>query len=571
VPAPPALQEAQEVQLSPAGEPKLNLASLPSTSPAEIATPTQCPDKVAEKSSPATPVAQEDKSWRNVSAVKTMHVSETSWAGRQRARRSSQREGEIATVSDEEIVRSMKSILNKLTVEKFDSLSGQILDCGICTALHLELLIQEIFDKATTQHHFIDMYADLCALLNKSGIVDATKANFKKILLNNCQASFEKHLTPPSNLAELDGEEKTAAAFLYKMQMLGNIRFVGALLVRKMLASKVMFAIMEEMLQDPTPEALETLAAFLMVVGPTFDNSDWVHGATLNAIFKQVETFARKASVSSRVRCLLKDVLDVRKAGWKDRRPKKIDGPLKLEQVAVKAAIENGSPLPAGITASCGDDWAVVAGTRASKAASPVHGKPIAPCAAVSSSRFLQLSQKIGEKKAEKKNKVSAPEASKKKDKHEAVKQEAAVSLEPKAALVFDEQACRAEISATLAELRVSYDVQEAIVRIANIAVPVSQQVSELCDILGHLSEEGSQDVRKVGFRLVVGLFVDKHWKPESAANGLRRFVDDMCADLKCDVPALPQILRDELHPALEPLVEAKVLDVKLHNSMMSI
>ena len=73
---------------------------------------------VVAKPSPATPVAQEEKSWRNVSAAKPLQVSETSWAGRQRARRSSQLEGEVAGVSDEEIVRSMKSILNKLTVEK---------------------------------------------------------------------------------------------------------------------------------------------------------------------------------------------------------------------------------------------------------------------------------------------------------------------------------------------------------------------------------------------------------------------------------------------------------------------
>jgi len=64
--------------------------------------------------------------------------------------------------TDEEIVCSMKSILNKLTIEKFYVLSGKLLACGIKTKFHLETLVDEVFAKATTQHHFINMYADLC-------------------------------------------------------------------------------------------------------------------------------------------------------------------------------------------------------------------------------------------------------------------------------------------------------------------------------------------------------------------------------------------------------------------------
>ena len=38
---------------------------------------------------------------------------------------------------------------------------------GIVTSKHVEILIQEVFEKATTQHHFIDMYADLCTLCHE--------------------------------------------------------------------------------------------------------------------------------------------------------------------------------------------------------------------------------------------------------------------------------------------------------------------------------------------------------------------------------------------------------------------
>jgi len=464
------------------------------------------------------------------------------------------------SMSDEEVVRAMKSILNKLTIERFDSLCGQLLNCGIRTALHLELLIHEIFEKATTQHHFIDMYADLCVLLNDNGIIDDPKVKIKKILLTCCQASFEKHLTPPSDIAELNGEDRSVAESLYKTRMLGNIRFVGSLLVRKMLASKVMFSIAEELLQEPTPEALESLAAFLIVVGPGFDFPDWSHIATFNGVFKQVEKLSKKASIPKRIRCLLKDVLELRNAGWNDKRPKKIEGPLKLEQVAAKAALENGGDSPAMKTNNADGEWAVVGGARSGKVFSPLSNKPTSlsflipsspkPVKDVGSGQAVLMSTNCAEK-------LESP-------KRDSVQ-------EPRASVNFDKDLCRAEISATLKELRISHDVSEAIVRIGNIGIPASHQASELNDIMAHLSEEGSQEARKIGLSVVAGLFLEKHWKPESATQGIRRFVEETCEDLKCDVPALAKIVCDEVHPAFSPLVEGKVLDPRLHAALLNV
>jgi hypothetical protein len=269
----------------------------------------------------------------------SLKVSDSSWVSQQLARRSATK-GESSDFSDEDIVRKMKSILNKLTLEKFSELSRQLISCGIRTTLHLETLILEVFEKATTQHHFISMYADLCAILHsyfaENPIANDSKKNFKKILLNACQASFERHLTPPASLTQLDGEDLAEAELQYKMRMLGNIRFVGALLVRKMLACKVMFAIIEELLGDPTPEALESLASLLTVIGPTFDVPEWPHRVMLTAVFDQLQGIVEKGATSSRVRCLLKDVLELRAASWQDRKPKRMEGPSTLEQVAQK-------------------------------------------------------------------------------------------------------------------------------------------------------------------------------------------------------------------------------------------
>lgn len=85
----------------------------------------------------------------------------------------------------------MKAILNKLTLEKFDELFEQLTRCGIATTEHVSILMTEVFAKATTQHHFIEMYAKLCVSLNDWFLNNVKDGTFKNILLDQCQRAFE--------------------------------------------------------------------------------------------------------------------------------------------------------------------------------------------------------------------------------------------------------------------------------------------------------------------------------------------------------------------------------------------
>jgi len=278
-----------------------------------------------------------------------LHASANSWAAGQRSRRNRTEQGEEG-LSHEDMTRRIKSILNKLTLEKFPALFTQLVSCGIQNKMHLKVLICEILDKATVQHHFIDMYADLCSTLQAhfSQFEDNTtkKPNFKKLLLDAVQASFEQSFSAPVSLKRLEGDEQRAAEQKYKMQMLGNIKFVGALLVRKMLAVPVMFAIIDELLGDSSPESLEALAAFLTVVGPAFDQPGFTQQFILTAIFDQVDAKTKDCEIKKRIRCLLKDVLELRASGWLDHKPKRLEGPSTLREVAQKVRFEAESSSP---------------------------------------------------------------------------------------------------------------------------------------------------------------------------------------------------------------------------------
>lgn len=454
----------------------------------------------------STPKMDRDRSDTEASGAEAstcrsrLRSSETSWAVRQRS----------CTGDDAKVTRAIKSILNKLTLERFPQLYQQLTSCGITALSHVEYLIKEVFEKATTQHHFIDMYADLCTLLhehftlhpvvNDAKTPSNTKFSFKRLLLNECQASFERYLTPPSEIGSMtDFEERTLAETRYKTRMLGNIRLVGALLTRKMLAAKIMFAVMDELTQDPTPEALESLAALLTVVGPVFDTPDWQGRPVLIGIFHRVRELV-KLGCEPRARCLLQDVLDLRASGWEDRKPKRTESPMMLSEVAEVAAIDDGTPRSRG---------------------------SITPSHQLRVQRLSQMQQR------------QASDASEQGEER-----------------AFDREAFREELHNVFCELRCSHDEAGAAMRLADLRRPrAREQIAELHHLLGEAAQERDAWVRSACFRLAVGLFGGRGCEMEVLAKGLQTFATEVCEDLRVDVPALPRVVREELVPVIAPLV----------------
>lgn len=394
---------------------------------------------------------------RQTTTSEGLKVTGTSWAAQQRARRS-----ELSEMDSAEVERKLKSILNKLTLTNFDSLCQQLLECGVWAASHLELLIGELFEKATTQHHFIDMYADLCVVLHDhfgasppAGTDE--RFSFKRLLLNACQVSFEKHLAPPEGLDSLSAEDRTEAEVRYKTKMLGNIRFVGALLVRQILASKVLLAIIAELLSNPTREALEALAALLTVVGPAFDVDEWAHRSKLDAVFAEMAAIAARPGCEPRSRCLLKDVLDMRKQGWRDRRPKQREAPM----------AQRGDAAPKGQCATIGRRTSA-AGLQAPRAALAVK-----PPAEGSSAAFrAELAKMLSE--------------------------------------------IRNSEDASEAALRI----------VQQLPPPAGEQPEEFNHMLTQICQESTGRCRRAAFWAAAGVFLEGRWRPAAARQGLQKFVD---------------------------------------------
>jgi len=519
-----------------------------------------------------------------------LESSQNSWAMAQKDKKQD---------ADEAIIRQMKSILNKLTVEKFDTLYCRLLECGISTQEHMEVLVKEVFEKATLQHHFIEMYTGLCIKLTEAfkqrGESEASfeGINFRKILLNQCQDSFETYLKPPEALDKLEGEEFFEAKVRYKTKMLGNMKFVGQLLINKALSSKVAIQCMEELLENSSEETLETLCAFLTTIGPEFDHKEWKSFDALNATFKKVARLSKDATIDNRIRCLLKDLLDLRATSYQGHRPsKEPEGPKKMADVkqqwekdmAAQDSSKSGAGKrvsPISTTGQDVDEWETVgpssrrggksAGGSAqsnatpssrfqgsgnsfgaqerwsrpdkSSMASPAKGwkevknsptgadllKPVTPSAPTKGRSLLALSAQTTKLAPSSSLTGAAASAS-----------SMAASEDRKA------QQFRTEVANVMRELAASHDVEEALRRVRETPLAVRHQIEALQKVIVIIVEYSSE-ARPCLWSFVSRLLAEGFLQKASVVDGLERWLgSESYEDLKMDAPKLDSIVSDE-------------------------
>ncbi|XP_057450984.1 eukaryotic translation initiation factor 4G-like isoform X2 [Lotus japonicus] len=258
---------------------------------------------------------------------------------------------EVGKVSDTEEVkqRQLKGILNKLTPQNFDRLFEQVKAVNIDNAITLTGVISQIFEKALMEPTFCEMYANFCSHL-ASELPDFSENNekitFKRLLLNKCQEEFERgeREQEEANKVEEDGikqsdEEREAKRVKARRRMLGNIRLIGELYKKRMLTERIMHECIKKLLgqyQDPDEEDVEALCKLMSTIGEMIDHPKAKEH--MDAYFERMKIFSNNINLSSRVRFMLKDAIDLRKNKWQQRR--KVEGPKKIEEVHRDAAQE---------------------------------------------------------------------------------------------------------------------------------------------------------------------------------------------------------------------------------------
>ncbi|XP_019712219.1 eukaryotic translation initiation factor 4 gamma 3 isoform X4 [Hippocampus comes] len=259
------------------------------------------------------------------------------------------------TLRTQELFRKVRSILNKLTPQKFSQLMKQVTDLTIDTEERLKGVIDLVFEKAIDEPSFSVAYGNMCRCLAELRVQIADKpnntVNFRKLLLHRCQKEFEKDKVDDvvfeKKQKELDSadsstererlqEELEEAKDKARRRSIGNIKFIGELFKLKMLTEAIMHDCVVKLLKNHDEESLECLCRLLTTIGKDLDFEK--AKPRMDQYFNQMEKIVKERKTSSRIRFMLQDVIDQRLHNWVSRRADQ--GPKTIEQIHKEAKIE---------------------------------------------------------------------------------------------------------------------------------------------------------------------------------------------------------------------------------------
>ncbi|XP_049602389.1 eukaryotic translation initiation factor 4 gamma 1a isoform X6 [Syngnathus scovelli] len=259
-----------------------------------------------------------------------------------------------AQAQTQELLKRLRSILNKLTPQKFQELMNQVKELTIDTEERLKGAIDLIFEKAISEPSFSVAYANMCRCLSGLKVPATDKpgysVTFHKLLVNRCQKEFEKDqdddvfFEKKQKEMEAAKEEDRERLRLEleegrdkaRRRSLGNIKFIGELFKFKMLTEAIMHDCVVKLLKNHDEESLECLCRLLSTIGKDLDFEK--AKPLMDQYFHQMGKIIKEKKTSSRIRFVMQDVLDLRRCNWVPRRGDQ--GPKTIEQIHKDAEME---------------------------------------------------------------------------------------------------------------------------------------------------------------------------------------------------------------------------------------
>uniref|UniRef100_A0A8C5G9D2 MIF4G domain-containing protein n=1 Tax=Gouania willdenowi TaxID=441366 RepID=A0A8C5G9D2_GOUWI len=296
-----------------------------------MATPQQCPVPAGPHDGSREPLQRmEPKRIINMSVNDHVQLNKAEKAWKPSTNKSvcssqPKKQEERDSEQTKDLLKKFRSILNKLTPQKFEKLMTQVQMLTIDTEERLKDVIDLTFEKAISEPAFSEIYAKMCSFLNglkvQSKENPECQADFRKLLLNRCQKEFEKD-------KDINEEEK--------QRSVGNIKFVGELFKLQMIREVVMHDCIMKLLENHDDQSLEVLCKLLSTIGKDLDVKKQKH--RVDQCFQQMEKIIKERKTSSRIRFMMQDVLDLRTNNWVPRRV--IQGPKTIDQIREQAKME---------------------------------------------------------------------------------------------------------------------------------------------------------------------------------------------------------------------------------------
>jgi len=263
-------------------------------------------------------------------------------------------------------------LINKFTPEKFDKLCEQLLETlpkksgneasgatpkGLDKASLkkvLEDLLALIFQASSRQHCYTEMYTELIAKLIDYIAKQDPELDGKACIWGKCQHIFlTTVLKAPDIPADLPEDDQSDRKAKHKHMMVGMVKFGGDLVSHGLVPCDGVMQWIHTLLSEKHQEVystdvglvrsdsevgeyekdaeqrevqLEVLCAILASMGSSLsDRTTWSeeNRLVIEDVFMQLEQLSMDTErLSLRIRCLIRDILDLRMAQWKEKEGK---------------------------------------------------------------------------------------------------------------------------------------------------------------------------------------------------------------------------------------------------------
>ncbi|KAI3930249.1 hypothetical protein MKW92_035768 [Papaver armeniacum] len=229
---------------------------------------------------------------------------------------------------EERVLRKVRSILNKLTVEKYYILRTQLIDSGITTPSILQGVTSLIFSKAVMEPTFCPLYAFLCSELSvylpsfPSNEPQGKQITFMRILLDICQATYESANMKAGETRQqiMTGASNHDLEYIYKERRrnLGNIRFICELSKQRRAVLTIVRLILKHLVEQVDVEVnVEAVCLLLNTVGKELDESS-SESCVMNDVYfdRLKDMLITHPQLETRLKFMICDILDLRANNW---------------------------------------------------------------------------------------------------------------------------------------------------------------------------------------------------------------------------------------------------------------
>ncbi|XP_037077135.1 eukaryotic translation initiation factor 4 gamma 3-like [Pollicipes pollicipes] len=254
------------------------------------------------------------------------------------------------------IIRALKGILNKITPSNIERQIENIRKLEVKGKERLANMINVLFDKAVDEPAYASQYATVCVAMAKFEVdVDAKEGKpvtFRKLLLTKCQEEFEKDKSLGVNreARQLEIEAQTDPALRrekahalaeeerrVRLRSNGNIRFIGELYKLGMLTDRIMQQCIVKLLHDKHEDSYECLTKLVTTIGQKLEKAEQTRGKNLSPQFDEFRRLSTDKALSSRVRFMLQDLIELRANSWVSTRAAGQPRPMTIEEVHEQA------------------------------------------------------------------------------------------------------------------------------------------------------------------------------------------------------------------------------------------